>query len=140
MSHDTLMNLEVLLDAVGVFCFVLTGVYLLKLKRKALFKSRLSDPRQQKDTGSFKVPPIDDLTADMPFEGVLVSAKNDRLSVTAGGRGKGTADPYDEVRRLLNLGMEPHQIAERIKIPRCEIDLIVSLRQIQPNPVPGKTT
>lgn len=140
MSHDTLMNLEVLLDAVGVFCFVLTGVYLLKLKRKALFKSRLSDPRQQKDTGSFKVPPIDDLTADMPFEGVLVSAKNDRLSVTAGGRGRGAADPYDEVRRLLNLGMEPHQIAERIKIPRCEIDLIVSLRQIQPNPVPGKTT
>lgn len=137
MAHDTFMNIEVLLDAVGVCCFVMTVLYLVKLKRKALFCGRLSVPTQQGDNGSFKTTPIG-MPSDISFEGVLVSAKNDfQISVAAA---SDAADPYDEVRRLLNLGMEPHQIAERIKIPRCEIDLIVNLRQIQPDLVSGKTT
>ena len=76
MTHATLMNWEVALDAVGVFCCVLTVLYLIKLKRKAAFKGRISDPTQQKDAGPFKATPID-LPADMSFEGVLASAKND---------------------------------------------------------------
>jgi len=76
----------------------------------------------------------------MSFGGVLASVKNDcRMDIGAGGRRGAVADPYDEVRRLLDLGMEPHQIAERIKIPQCEIDLMVSLRQIQSDPVSDKT-
>lgn len=137
MVHDTFMNVEVLLDAVGVCCFVLTALYLVKLKRKALFCNRLSVPTQKGDIDSFKTTPTG-MPSDISFEGVLVSAKNDfQISVAAA---RDTADPYGEVRRLLNLGMEPHQIAERIKIPRCEIDLIASLLQIQPDLVSGNTT
>ena len=139
MTHEILMNWEVFLDAVGFFCCVLTLLYLIKLKRSAAFNSRASDPILQEDAGPFKVMPID-LPADMSFDGVLASVKNDcRIDIAAGGRRGAAADPYDEVRRLLDLGMEPHQIAERIKIPQCEIDLMVSLRQIQSDPVSDKT-
>ncbi len=137
MTHATLMNWEVALDAVGFFCCVLTVLYLIKLKRKAAYKDRISDPARQKAAGPFKATPID-LPADISFEGVLAAAKNDHMAA-AGGQG-GTVDPYDEARRLLDLGMEPRQIADRINIPQCEIDLIVSLRQIQPDPASDKTT
>ena len=138
MTHATLMNWEVALDAVGFFCCVLTVLYLIKLKRKAAFKGRISDPARQKDAGPFKATPID-LPADISFEGVLASAKNDHMAAAAGGPG-GAVDPYDEVRRLLDLGMEPRQIADRINIPQCEIDMIVSLRQIRPDPASDNTT
>jgi hypothetical protein len=140
MTHETLMNWEVFLDTVGFCCCVLTVLYLIKLKRSAAFKNRASDPTPQEDDGPFMATPID-LSAEMSFDGVLASVKNDcRVDIAAGGRRGAAADPYDEVRRLLDLGMEPHQIAERIKIPRCEIDLIVSLRQIQTDPVSGITS
>jgi hypothetical protein len=140
MTHATLMNWEVFLDAVGFCCCVLTVLYLIKLKRKAAFKGRISDAIPHEDVGSFKATSID-LPANMSFDGVLASVRNDfRMAVVEGGRGEAPADPYDEVRRLLDLGMEPHQIAERIKIPKCEIDLIVSLRQIQTDPASDKTT
>ncbi len=140
MTRETLMNWEVFLDTVGFCCCVLTVMYLIKLKRSAAFKSRASDPILQEDAGPFKAMPID-LPADMSFDGVLASVKNDCwIDVAAGGRKGAAADPYDEVRRLLDLGMEPHQIAERIKIPQCEIDLIVSLSQIQKDPASDKTT
>jgi hypothetical protein len=139
MTHATLMNWEIALDAVGVFCCVLTVLFLIKLKRKAAFKDRISDPTQQKDADPYEATPIG-LPADMSFEGILASAKKDRLAFAPGGRGGVADDPYDEAVRLLDLGMEPHQIAERINIPQCEIDLIVSLRQIQPDPVSDKTT
>jgi hypothetical protein len=140
MTHETLMNWEVFLDTVGFCCCVLTVLYLIKLKRSAVFKNGASDPILQEDAGPFKATPID-LPADMSFDGVLASVKNDcRIDISAGGRRGAAADPYDEVRRLLDLGMEPHQIAERIKIPQCEIDLIVSLRQIQTDPVSDITT
>lgn len=138
MTHATLMNWEVFLDAVGFCCCVLTILYLIKLKRSAVFISRMTDPALQEDTGPFKTAPID-LSANMSFDGVLASVKNDcRIDVAAGGWRGAAAEPYDEVRRLLDMGMEPYQIAERIKIPQCEIDLIVSLRQIQPDPASEK--
>jgi len=140
MIHTVLMNWEIFLDAAGFFCCILTVLYLMKLKRKAELKSGFSDPPQQEDTGAFKATPAD-LPEKMTFDGVLASVKNDgRMAVAAGGRVGSAADPYDEVRRLLDLGMEAHQIAERIKIPQCEIDLIVSLRRIQPDPVSDKTS
>jgi hypothetical protein len=139
MTYSTLMNWEVFLDAVGFCCCVLTVLYLIKLKRSTVFTSRASDPILQEDSGPFKAMPID-LSENMSFDGVLASVKNDRIDVAAGGRRGGAADPYDEVRRLLDLGMEPHQIAERIKIPRCEIDLIVSLREIQTDALSDNTT
>jgi hypothetical protein len=141
MTRSTLMNWEVFLDAAGFCCCVLTVLYLIKLKRTASFRGRISDyPIQQEDISPFTATPID-LTADMSFDGVFASVNNDcRLAVTEGGRGRAAADPYDEVRRLLDMGMEAHQIAERTKIPQCEINLIVSLRQIQTSAVSGETT
>lgn len=139
MTHETLMNWEVFLDTAGFCCCVLTVLYLIKMKCSAAFKSRDRDPIQQEDAGPFKATPID-FPADTSFDGVLASVKNDcRIDIASSGRGA-AADPYDEIRRLLDLGMEPHQIAERIKIPRCEIDLIDSLRQIQTDPVSVKIT
>jgi hypothetical protein len=137
MTHATLMNWEVALDAVGFICCVLSVLYLFKLKRKAAFKGRISDPDRRKDAGHFKATPID-LPADISFEGVLALVKNDHMAAADGPRD--AVDPYDEARRLLDLGMEPRQIADRINIPQCEIDLIVSLRQIQPGPVSDNTT
>jgi hypothetical protein len=140
MTHEALMNWDIFLDTVGFCCCVLTVLYLFKLKRSAAFKSRSREPFQQEDAGPFKATPID-LPADKSFDSVLASLKNDgRIDIAAGGRRDAAADPYDEVRRLLDLGMAADQIAERIKIPQCEIDLIVSLRQIQTDPVSGKTT
>jgi hypothetical protein len=140
MTHETLMNWEVFLDTVGFFCCVLSVLYLIKLKRSAAYKTRGSDPVLQEDAGPFKATPME-LPADMSFGGMLASVKNDfRIDIASGGRRGVAADPYDEARRLLDLGMEPHQIAERIKIPLCEIDLIVSLRQIQTDPASEKTT
>jgi hypothetical protein len=140
MTHTVLMNWEIFLDAVGFCCCVLTVVYLIKLKRNAAFKGRISDPAQPEDASRFKASPLD-LPANTPFDGALASVNNDyRTAVATDGRGEVAADPYDEVRRLLDLGMEPHRIADRTKIPQCEIDLIVSLRQIQPDPVSDKTT
>jgi hypothetical protein len=140
MTHATLMNWEAFLDAAGFCCCVLTVLYLIKLKRKARFRGRISEPTQQEDAGPFKVAPID-LPANLSFGGVLASVKNDcRLAVASNKRGEAATDPYDEVRRLLDLGMESQQIAERTKIPQCEVDLIVSLRQIQSDPVSDRTT
>ncbi len=140
MTHAALMNWEIYLDAAGICCCILSVLYLIKLKRKTTFKGRISDIAQQEDAGPFKATPID-LPENVSFEGVLASVKNDcRVAVAAGRPSGAAADPYGEVRRLLDLGMEPHQIAERIKIPQCEIDLIVSLRQIQKDPVSDKTT
>lgn len=140
MTHATLMNWEIFLDALGFCCCALTVLYLIRLKRKSVFKGRISDPTQPEDPSPFQAAP-QDLGGGMSFEGVLALVKHDMRSAdSAGGPGKDAADPYDEVRRLLDLGMEPHQIAERTKIPECEIDLIVSLRQIKPCPVPDGTT
>jgi hypothetical protein len=136
MTYAALMNWEICLDAAGIFCCILSVLYLIRLKRKAEMNSRIPGPIQREDAGPFKATPIG-MPEDMSFDGVLASVTHDsRMAVDEGRGGRGTAaDPYDEVRRLLNLGMATHQIAERIKIPRCELDLIVSLHKIQPETV-----
>ena len=127
MTHATLMNWEVFLDAIGFGCSVLTVLYLIKMKRKTASERLISGATKAEDASPFTSNPID-LPADMPFGGVLSSVKS---NCHAGGLQGAANDPYDEVRRLLDLGMESHQIASRIKIPQCEIELIASLRQIQ---------
>jgi hypothetical protein len=140
MTRAMLMNWEICLDAAGFCCCVLTLLYLIKLKRKSVLKGRLSNPVLQEDAGPFKAAPMAP-SVETTFAGVLASVRNEcKMSVVAGGRAEAAADPYDEVRRLLDLGMEPQLIADRMKIPQCEIDLIVSLQQIQPEPVSDKTT
>jgi hypothetical protein len=125
MTHATLMTLEIFLDALGFGCCVLTVLYLMKMKRKTASKRLISGATRSDDSGQFTVSPID-LPADKPFGGALASVKS-----SAGKRRVGAAnDPYDEVRRLLDLGMESHQIASQVKIPQCEIELIAGLRQI----------
>ena len=131
MTHTMLMNWDIFLDAFGVGCCALTSLHLIKMKRKTASERLISGATKSEDAGPFTANPID-LPADMPFGGVLASIKNDCYPGGGGGGRQGTAnDPYDEVRRLLDLGMGSHQIASRIKIPRCEIELIASLRQIQ---------
>ncbi|MBI5590586.1 MAG: hypothetical protein HY881_08905 [Deltaproteobacteria bacterium] len=127
MTQTILMNWEVFLDAFGVGCCALTALYLIKMKRNTASKQLISGAAKSEDADPFTANPID-LPADMPFGGVLASVKNNCYA----GDGQGAAnDPYDEARRLLDLGMGAHQIASRIKIPQCEIELIASLRQIQ---------
>jgi hypothetical protein len=127
MTHATLMNWEVFLDAIGFGCCILTVLYLIKMKRKTVSQRLISGATKSEDAGQFTANPLD-LPAEMPFEGVLASVKSNS-HVGEGLRGAAN-DPYDEVRRLLDLGMGSHQIASRIKIPQCEIELIASLRQI----------
>ena len=136
MTHAILMNWEVFLDAIGFGCCVLTVLYLIKMKRKTASKRLISDATKAEDDGPFTADPMD-LPADMSFGGVLASVKSNRH---AGGLQGAANDPYDEVRRLLDMGMESHQIASRIKIPPCEIELIASLRQIQSSQTSDKPT
>jgi hypothetical protein len=136
MTHATLMNWEVFLDAIGVGCCVLTVLYLIRMKRKAASERLITGATKAEDAGPFTADPMD-LPADMSFGGVLASVKS---NCYARGRRGPANDPYDEVRRLLDLGMGSHQIASRIKIPQCEIELIASLRQIQSGRTSGKTT
>ncbi len=128
MTYATLMTWEIFLDAIGFCCCVLTVLYLMKMKRKTASKQLRTGATRSEDVAPFTASPID-MPADTPFGGVLLaSIKNNRQ---AGERQGGAAnDPYDEVRRLLDLGMGSKQIASRIKIPQCEIELIASLRQI----------
>lgn len=132
-----LMNWEICLDLAGFGCFVLTVLYLILLKRKSVPerpRRRAPHPAPQENADPFKVTPLE-LPVDGGFKEVLNKVQfENRPGGVAGGR-KGAADSYDEVRRLLDLGMEPHQVAERTKIPQCEIDLIVRLRQMHPEPV-----
>lgn len=141
MTHTALMNWEFYLDTAGIFCCVLSALYLIKLKWKSEFKGRMPDPIQRKDAGFFKDTPAEPIM-DMSFKGMLDSATNDfNLSVIEGRPARdAAADPYEEARRLLNLGLEAHQVAARTKIPRCEIDMIDGLRQIQPDPASGGTS
>ncbi|MFH0995947.1 MAG: hypothetical protein V1844_10695 [Pseudomonadota bacterium] len=126
MTHATFMNWEVFLDAIGFGCCVLTALYLIKMKRKTVSERLISGATKAEDVGPFTADPMG-LPADMSFGGVLASVKS---NCHDGNRRGAANDPYDEVRRLLDLGMESHQIASRIKIPQCEIELIASLRQI----------
>ncbi len=136
MTHASLMNWEVFLDAIGFGCCALTVLYLIKMKRKTASERLISVATKSEDASPFTANPID-LPADMPFGGVLAAVKSNRHT----GRRQGAAnDPYDEVRLLLDLGMESHQIASRIKIPQCEIELIASLRQIQSGHTSDKST
>jgi hypothetical protein len=127
MTHATLMNWEVFLDAIGFGCCVLTVLYLIKMKRKTASKRLISGATESEDAGHFTANNPIDLPADMPFGEVLASLKG---NCDAAGLQGAVNDPYDEVRRLLELGMGSHQIASRIKIPQCEIELIADLRQI----------
>jgi hypothetical protein len=126
MTHTALMNWEVYLDAIGLGCCVLTALYLIKMKREAGSERLMSGETKAEDVGPFSADPMD-LPADMSFGGVLASVKSNSHK---GNRQGADNDPYDEVRRLLDLGMLSHQIASRINIPQCEIELIASLRQI----------
>lgn len=126
MTHAELMNWEVYLDAIGLGCCVLTALYLINMKRKAASKRLMPGETKAVNVGPFSADPLE-LPADLSFGGVLASVKSN--SHTGERQGAGN-DPYDEVRRLLDLGMLSHQIASRINIPQCEIELIASLRQI----------
>jgi len=139
MTYTTLMNWEIFLDAAGVCCCVFSIFYLIKLKRKTVSTSRISEPVHPEDIGPFKVTPIA-LAGNESFDEVLTSVKNYSPVVASDERKKTGADPYDEVRRLLDLGVESDQIAERINIPQCEIDLIASLRQMQPDTTSDKSS
>lgn len=127
MTHAELMNLEVYLDAIGLGCCVLTALYLIKMKRKAASVRLMPGETKAAEVGPLSADPMG-LPADFSFGEVLASVKSDPHT---GERRAAANDPYDEVRRLLDLGMLSHQIASRINIPQCEIDLIASLRQIQ---------
>jgi hypothetical protein len=129
MTHADLMDLEIFLDITGFCCCVLSILYLFRLKRKFELKHTASGEIRQALNATFTSAPMD-LPPEMPFENVLESAKKDSpLNVPTGKNP--SRDPYNEVRRLLDLGMGAGQIAERMKIPQCEIELIDSLRQIQ---------
>lgn len=134
MMQTILMNWEICLDLAGFGCFVLTVLCLIFLKRKSVPKRRPPRPVQPENVPPFKVTPLD-LPEDGNFKEVMNKVQFERhLGVVTGGR-QAAADSYDEVRRLLDLGMEPHQVSERTKIPLCEIDMIVRLRQMHPEPV-----
>ena len=128
MTYATLVTWEIFLDAIGFGCCVLTVLYLMKMKRKTGSKQLRTGATRSDDAAPFTASPID-MPADMPFGGVLASIKNNRHKGEER-QGGAANDPYDEVRRLLDLGMGSKQIASRIKIPQCEIELIASLRQI----------
>lgn len=43
----------------------------------------------------------------------------------------GKIDPYEEARWLAELGMSINGIAERVDLPRCEIELIIDLCRVR---------
>jgi hypothetical protein len=138
MTYTALANLEIALDVFGICCCVFSIFYLIKLKRKSLSDIRISNPDHPENIGPFKESPIV-LSGNESFGEALASARKISQAVDLDGRRKHSTDPYDEVRRLLNLGVESDQIAERMNIPQCEIDLIASLRQMQPGAVSDGT-
>jgi hypothetical protein len=75
MTYTTLMNWEIFLDAAGICCCVFSVLYLIKLKRRTVSHSRISDPVHPEDVGTFKATPIV-LSGNESFDEVLTSVKN----------------------------------------------------------------
>ncbi len=141
MTYTTLMNLEIFLDAAGICCCIFSIFYLIKLKRKTVSPSRISDPVHPEDLGPLNPTPTAAFAGSESFDEVLASIKNySQVVAPDEERKKAGLDPYDEVRRLLDLGVGSDQIAGRINIPQCEIDLIANLRRMQPDTASDKTT
>ncbi len=124
MTMTTLTNFEIFLDAVGIGCCAVTVLYLIILRRR---DRGTAIKRSSEICGTF-TSGASDASAETPFNSVMASI-NGALQ-TSSGRSS-MEDPYDEVRRLLDLGMETHQIATKIKIPLCEIELVAGLHQMQ---------
>jgi hypothetical protein len=138
MSYSTLMNWEIALDIFGICCCVFSVFYLFKLKRKAASELRCANSSQPEQIVPFTENQLE-ISGNESFEAVLASARKIGQTVDLDARRKRSADPYDEVRRLLDLGVESDKIAERMNIPQCEIDMIASLRQMQPSAASDET-
>ncbi len=138
MSYTTLMNWEIALDIFGICCCVFSVFYLFKLKRKAALELRRANSSQPEQIVPFVNKPAE-ISGNESFEEVLASARKIGQTIDLDARRKSSSDPYDEVRRLLDLGVESDQIAERMNIPQCEIDMIASLRQMQPSAASDET-
>ncbi len=123
MTMTTLTNFEIFLDAVGVGCCAVTVLYLIILRRR---DRRAAIERSSEICGVFSRG-SEDSVAETPFNAVLASINGEVQTPCGLNRG---ADPYDEVRRLLDLGMGIPQIATKVKIPLCEIELVAGLHQM----------
>jgi len=136
MTHISLMHWEIFLDTIGLYCCVVTVLYLLILRRK--FASKRPVPKRNRQVAAAGASPVILATPpedDIPFSTILTSARddcnNDYQTVHAAGMSEPADDPYDEVRRLLDMGTGLKQISEMVSIPRCEIELIAKLHRIE---------
>ncbi len=126
MSPETLVKWEILIDLTGFCCCAFFIIYFFFLRRKYSSENFTSYVSQQDNAGHFSAVDKDSL-----FNEVLTSVNNDFHIASISGIQKFAIDPYDEARKLLNAGMNPNKISEKLKIPRCEIEVIANLRQIQ---------
>lgn len=126
MSHETLMKWEIILDLTGFCCCAICVIYFIFLRPKHSSENFTSHLSQLDNSGHFSA-----VNTDSLFNAVLSSVNNDFHDSGISGERRRAIDPYDEARKLLNAGMNPNKISEKLKIPRCEIELIANLRQIQ---------
>lgn len=126
MSPETLMKWEIILDLTGFCCCAFGIIYFMILRRKYSSENLTHHVSKQDNAGHFS--PVD---SDILFNAVLDSVNNDYHNSSISGDRRHAIDPYDEARKLLNVGMNPNKISEKLKIPRCEIEVIANLRQIQ---------
>lgn len=122
MSWKTML---IALDVTGILvCMLIVSVLYRKRKKDANTVEFRKTIHENAATGAYA-------TAEGGFDRVFANVL--QYQPQPGGKEiKGRKiDPYEEARWLAELGMSIHGIAERVDLPRCEIELIIDLCRVR---------
>ena len=121
----TWTTMLIALDMVGIL--VCASIVIVLYRKRKKTAANLS---QQETNGVFRTiagKGVQESGFSQTFENVLRYPQ-----VIAGREGKTTpTDPYEEARWLAEMGMSIQGIAERVDLPRCEIELIIDLCRVR---------
>ncbi|WP_028323882.1 DUF2802 domain-containing protein [Desulfatirhabdium butyrativorans] len=126
MSWKTMF---VVLDIAGIIVCTLIVVMLYRKHKKNAHPSVLQkNLRMSRDHGEY---PRSEAGFDRVFANVLAYPAQPGAKENKNGK----IDPYEEARWLAELGMSINGIAERVDLPRCEIELIIDLCRVRSSSV-----
>ncbi|MFZ3047582.1 MAG: hypothetical protein WA151_16855 [Desulfatirhabdiaceae bacterium] len=127
---------EIVLDLTGIFFCCLTVIHLIRQKQMVL--SVNVGEELQNIPNSLSKLSVAPASAVPPFDTVYDNVLEYPDGIPARESKRRKTDPYEEARRLADLGMSIKGISERVKIPQCEIELIIDINRIRASYAPGQ--
>jgi hypothetical protein len=126
MSWKTIF---VALDVAGILVCVLIVLVLYRKHKKNTKPSMFSNTLREGFV------PGNGVTAESGFDRVFANVVQYPAQPGAKDIKTRKIDPYEEARWLAELGMSINGIAERVDLPRCEIELIIDLCRVRSSSV-----